>query len=140
MKFNSWEKRTVEKIVEVFFPAGVGERLNRDPVEAGTVERLDHLMSLYPLPAQLLFHFIIWLVYWLPIFLLISPLPFNHLTWQKRRKVIEWMFNTRNYYIRQFASLLKLISALSFFADPEARKQVGIPTIDDPIYSKHMGG
>ncbi len=140
MTFNKWEKRTLEKIIEVFFPAGLGERLNRDPLEAGSVDNMDFLISHYPFPARAVFHIIIWVTYWYPVMLLLYPLPFNFLNWQKRKKVLERMFNSKNYYIRAFANLLKLISAISYFKDTEARKQVGIPTIDDPIYSRYMGG
>ena len=140
MRFNKWEKRTVAKMLEVFFPPGVGERLNRDPVEAGAVERLDYLIYRYPIEAKILFHFTIWILYWAPIFYLISPLPFNFLNWQKRKKVIEKMFYSKNYYIRSFANLYKLVSALAYFADTETRNQVKIPDIKDPIYQQHMGG
>ncbi|GEM_PF-6326293 len=140
MAFNRWEKRTLEKIVEVFFPPGVGDRLKRDLIEAGTVERLDYMISRYPLQARLLFHIVIWVTYWAPIFLFVSILPFNFLNWEKRKKAMEKMFYSRIYYVRQFANLLKLVAAISFFADEEARREVGIPGIDDPIYSKYMGG
>ena len=140
MGFNRWEKRTLKKIIDVFYPPGVGERLKRGAEEAGAAEKFEFMVSNFPIETRILFHFIIWLVYWLPVISLKYPLPFNFLNWEKRKKVMEKMFYSKNYYIRSLASLFKLISSVAFFADPEARKQVGIPDINDPIYQKYMGG
>ena len=139
MKFNNWEKRTLENIIDVYFPSDLGERLKTGGVESGTVERAEYLLEHYPMQVQLLFHIVVWVIYWSPLLFGVSFKPFNWLNWMERKNVFDKIYYNKIYIIRQLVALLKIVASISYFADEKVRREVGLPAIDDPVYSKNRG-
>jgi|GEM_PF-2594806 len=138
MKMRAFELEWAAKMVDAMIPPGVEEKIPKSASETGATEVLREMIFYTPALTALGLRATIWLIELLgPMIAARKFSRFSRLDPSSREKVLDAMYNSKSYFIRQMVLLIKMSSCFAWGADPEVMKALGVE--DTPKFVKRSG-
>jgi hypothetical protein len=135
MNMRAFELEWAAKMMDSMIPPGVEEQIPLSASETGATQVLREMVFYTPALTALGFRATIWFIELLgPMVASRKLMRFSRLDPSSREEVLDAMFKSKIYFIRQLVLLVKMSSCFAWGANPEVRKSLGV--MDEPRFVK----
>jgi len=138
MKMWAFELDWTAKMMDTVIPPGIEEKFPQSASETGAVKILDEMVQYTPFITAFGLRAAVWLIeIFGPLLFAGRFRRFSKLDPSSREEVLDKMYKSKIYLIRQLVLLIKMTACFGWGAHPEVRKALGDE--GEPKFVKRSG-
>src|SRR5512137_739174 len=138
MKMRNFEREWAARIMDTIIPPGVVDKIPQSASETGSVKVVEDMVKYSPFLPGFGFRAVIWLIEILgPLVASLKPSRFSSLDPAGRELVLNKLYKSKIYLIRQLIILFKMTACFGWGMDPAVKAALGAS--GEPKFVKRSG-